>query len=210
MDLDPGPGPRTRTPDPDPGPGPELDPRTHGPTDPRTPDPGRYNPRTMNPIVRGGLLIGGLCAAWMFVMGLTGWYKDPATANRFYFVVVIEVAGLIWTLRKTALEGRTYSGQVVAGTLAAMTAAVVLFFSSLAFTLLAYPTFFQDVEPMRREMLRSLGVSASEIDAAIRGMTPTAEAFQGALYTVLTGIIASAIIAIWVRAKGPAVPAARV
>jgi hypothetical protein len=31
----------------------------------------------MNPILSTGLLIGLLCGAWTFVMGFTGWYKDP-------------------------------------------------------------------------------------------------------------------------------------
>jgi hypothetical protein len=32
----------------------------------------------MNPILSAGLLIGVLCGVWMFVMGFTGWYRDPA------------------------------------------------------------------------------------------------------------------------------------
>ena len=157
----------------------------------------------MHPILAGGLLIGLLCGAWTFVMGATGWYKDPSKANVFFFVIVIEIAGLLWTLRKTASHGRTYSGQVVAGTLTSIVAAVVIFLSSLSFTRLAYPTFFQDVEPMRREVLQGMGASAAEIDAVIKGMTPLSEAMSGAMYTVMTGIVASAIIAIWIRARGP-------
>ena len=90
--------------------------------------------RQMNAIAAGGVLIGVLCAAWTFVMGVTGWYKDPAASNLFFFVIAIEVAGLLWTLRRTASQGRTYSGQVVAGTLTSMIAAVIIFGASLAFT----------------------------------------------------------------------------
>ena len=31
----------------------------------------------MNPILNTGLAIGVACAAWMFVVGFAGWYKDP-------------------------------------------------------------------------------------------------------------------------------------
>jgi hypothetical protein len=155
----------------------------------------------MNPILAGGLLIGVLCGAWTFVIGVTGWYKDPAMANVFFLVIVIEIVGLLWTLRKTAALGRTYSGQVVAGTLASIVAAAIIFVSSLAFTLLAFPTFFQDVEPMRRDVLKDTGLSAADIDTVINGMTPLSEASTGAMYTVMTGIVASAIIGIWVRAN---------
>ena len=31
----------------------------------------------MNPILNTGLTIGVACAAWMFVVGFTGWYRIP-------------------------------------------------------------------------------------------------------------------------------------
>jgi hypothetical protein len=44
----------------------------------------------MNPILNTGLLIGVLCAVWMFVCGVTGWYKDPALNLLFFLVIPIE------------------------------------------------------------------------------------------------------------------------
>ena len=164
----------------------------------------------MNPIVLGGLFIGVLCAIWTFVMGLTGWYKNPGMMNAFFLVVAIEIGGLIWTLRKTAAQGRTYSGQVVAGTLASIVAAIIIFVSSLAFTQLAYPSFFEDVEPIRREVLRAAGETEPEIDAIVKAMTPFTEASSGAMYTFMTGVVASAVIGLWIRARGPRPSAARV
>ena len=93
----------------------------------------------MNPILAAGLLIGVLCGVWTFVMGFTGWYKDPAMASVFIAVVIpIEIGGLIWGLRKTAAQGRTYSGQVVAGTLMSAIAGFVIS------PLLGLPTIKQD------------------------------------------------------------------
>ena len=136
----------------------------------------------MNPILSAGLVIGILCALWTFVMGVTGWYKDPAMISAFFLVIPIEVGGLIWGLRKTAAEGRTFSGQVVAGTMMSVVAGVLIICASLLFTLVAFPDY------------RNYRDTAS---------TPMGEALSGFMGTLVTGIIASAIIAIFVRANLP-------
>lgn len=131
----------------------------------------------MNPILNAGLLIGVLCGVWTFVMGLAGWYRDPAMSNAFFLVIAIEVFGLFWGLRKTAAEGRTFAGQVVAGTMMAVVAGVVIICTSLIFT-----TIFSDYGSYRS--------TAS---------TPMGEALSGFMGTLITGIVASAVIAIFVR-----------
>ena len=73
----------------------------------------------MNPILSTGLLIGVLCGVWTFVVGFTGWYKDPILMYVFFFVIVIEIGGLVWGLRKTAAQGRNYRAQILAGTMMA-------------------------------------------------------------------------------------------
>ena len=144
----------------------------------------------MNPILSAGLLIGVLCGSFTIVMGLTGWYKDPAMVNVFIPVVtVIEILGLIWGLRKTAAQGRTYSGQVVAGTMMALVAGAVIVCASLLFTTVLYPD-FATTNPS--------------------GQTAAQSAMGGFLGTFMTGVIASAIIGIWIRARGPRTSAARV
>jgi hypothetical protein len=136
----------------------------------------------MNAILKTGLLIGVLCAIWMFVFGVAGWYKDPAMANLFFFVIVIEVGGLVWGLRQTAREGRSYSGQVIAGTMMAIVAGVVIVAASLVFTALV----FKDA----LDAMRLNDPSATHMSGAMNG-------FIG---TLVTGIVASAVIALWVRA----------
>jgi hypothetical protein len=165
----------------------------------------------MNPILAAGLLIGVLCGVWTFVMGLTGWYKDPATAWIFFFVIVIEVAGLVWGLRRTAREGRSYSGQVVAGTLMAVIAGVIIIGSSLLFTMVAFPDYLQQMAAAERQSLQAQGRTEAEIAEALRASqaaaTPMAQAMSGFIGTLVTGILASAVIAIFVRG-GPASRAA--
>jgi hypothetical protein len=159
----------------------------------------------MNPILGAGLLIGVLCGVWTFVMGFTGWYKDPVMMSVFFVVILIEIAGLVWGLRRTAAEGRTYGGQVVAGTMMAVVAGVIIVCSSLLFTMVAFPEYFSELEAAQRELLRSQGKSDAEIAAAIRdsaaAATPMAQAMSGFIGTLITGIVASAVIAIFVRAR---------
>jgi hypothetical protein len=159
----------------------------------------------MHPILSAGLAIGVLCGLWTFVIGFTGWYKDPVMLNAFFLVVVIEVVGLVWGLRKTAAEGRTYGGQVVAGTLMAVVAGVVIICSSLLFTMVAFPDYFEAIEQAQRQQLQAAGQSPEQIEAAVEagraGATPMANAMAGFIGTLVTGIIASAVIALFVRAK---------
>ena len=136
----------------------------------------------MNPILSAGVLIGVLCAIWTFVMGFTGWYRDPAMSPMFFLVIAIEIGGLIWGLRRTAAEGRSYQGQIVAGTLMAIVAGLIIICSSLLFTTVVFP-----------DSLKNRG----------DGATPMGEAMAGFMGTLLTGIIASAIIAVFVRRRQP-------
>jgi hypothetical protein len=165
----------------------------------------------MNPILSAGLLIGVLSAVWTYVMGFTGWYKDPAMLNLFFAVILIEIGGLLWGLRKTAAAGRGYGGQVIAGTLMATIAGVIVILSSLSFTMLAFPDYFRELEAMQRDLLAKQGMGQGAIDDAVKASaiaaTPMANAMAGFIGTLITGIIASAIIAIFVRAKTPSVTA---
>lgn len=163
----------------------------------------------MNPVLSAGVLIGVLCGVWMFVMGLTGWYRDPALANAFFLVIVIEIAGLVWGLKRTAAEGRTYGGQILAGTMMATIAGVIIIGCSLLFTTVAFPNYFQELEAIHRQQLAASGMGSAEIEGAIQSAaamsTPMGNALAGFFGTFVTGVIASAIIAIFVKA--PARPA---
>ena len=167
----------------------------------------------MNPILAAGLTIGVLCGVWTFVMGFTGWYKDPAKLNLFFLVIAIEIAGLIWGLRKTAAQGRTYSGQVVAGTLMAIVAGLVIMCFSLLFTTVAFPDYFTELNAAQRDMMRAQGKTDAEIAAAVDAaavmQTPLANALAGFFGTFVTGVVASAVIGIWVRARSAGPRAAR-
>jgi hypothetical protein len=136
----------------------------------------------VNPILKTGVVIGILCAVWMFVFGFAGWYKDPSMRVMFFLVVLIEIAGLVWGLRQTAREGRTYLGQIVAGTMIAVVAGMIIVAASLVFTMAVFPD------------------ALDAVRATDPAATPMSQAMDGFLGTLVTGILASAAIALWIRA----------
>ena len=167
----------------------------------------------MNPIIAAGLLLGVLCGAWTFVMGFTGWYKDPAMVNAFFLVILIEIGVLIWGMRQTARQGRSYGGQVIAGTSMAVIGGLIIIGSSLLFTTVAFPDYFREVEAVQRQMLAADGNTEAEIAAAITagaGMqTPIMNALTGFLGTVVTGFLTALVAGWFLRAKRGAPAVAR-
>jgi hypothetical protein len=161
----------------------------------------------MNPILSAGILIGVLCGAWTFVMGLTGWYKDPVMMNAFFAVILIQIAGLIWGLTQTAAQGRTYGAQIVAGTMMSVVAGVIIIASSLLFTTVVYPEYFAEIDAAYRALLQQQGKSEAEIAEALAAnaaaATPMNQALQGFIGTVITGIVVSAVLATRIRAGRP-------
>jgi hypothetical protein len=164
----------------------------------------------MNPILGAGILIGVSCAVWTFIMGLAGWYADPVLQNLFFLVIPLEIAGLVWGLRQTAREGRTYGGQVVAGTMMAIVGGVILICASLLFTTVVFPDYFAEMEGAYRQTLQSRGLTDAQIAEALAAnaasATPMNQALEGFLGAFITGIIGSAVIALWLRARRDRLP----
>jgi hypothetical protein len=160
----------------------------------------------MNRTLQTGVWIGVLCVAWTFVVGLTGWYKDPALAVPLFLVpvILIEVVLLVLGLRKTA-PAQGYGKQVLTGTLMSVVAAAIIFCGSMLFTTVAFPTYFQDLRDAHAEMLRAAGRSAVEIETEVAkaavGQTPLANALAGVAGTIGTGLVASLVVAIFLRRK---------
>ncbi|RPH36281.1 DUF4199 domain-containing protein [bacterium] len=159
----------------------------------------------MKPTTKAGIVLGVLVVVWTFVMGVTGWYKDPSLLSLFYLVVLIEVGVLIWGLKMTAAEGRTYGGQIGAGTLIALIGAVIIFAGSYFFTEIAYPQYFEEVREVGRQQLLATGMPPADVEAqldmAASMQTSFVSALMGAIMTIVTGVVASLIIALFYRKK---------
>lgn len=158
----------------------------------------------MDTTVKGGILIGVLCAIWTFIMGFTGWYKDPEMLTVFYVVILIQIGVLVWGLRKTAAV-RTYGAQVGAGILMSVIGGVIIMAASLLFTTVAFPEYFKELRVAQTQMLindgRTEAEAAAQVEMASQFQTPWYQAIFGFIGTLLTGAVASLIIAIFARKK---------
>jgi hypothetical protein len=142
---------------------------------------------------------------WTFVMGFTGWYKHPALLNLFWVVILLQIGVLIWGLKLTAADGYGYGKQVGAGLLISLLGGVVIFLGSMVFTTVVFPGYFQELETLGREVMKSQGKSEAEINAYLTQLAPTQTPFMQALFgfigTVGTGLVASLLIAVFYRKK---------
>ncbi len=159
----------------------------------------------MSTLFKYGVLLGAGVVIWTFVMGFTGWYKDPALLNLFFLVIPFQIALLVWALKETAAQGRRYGGQVLAGVIISLIGGVLICAGSMVFTSIVFPHYFSEITAIQQQMLMEQGKSAQEIrttmEMAAKTNTPVASAVSGFVGTVVTGLVASLVIGAFVRAK---------
>lgn len=169
----------------------------------------------MSSPIKAGIILGILVTIWTYICGFTGWYKDPNMAWTFNLVVLIEIVVLVWLLRKTAAEGRTYGGQVVGGLTASLVAGVIIFVGSYLWATVFFKDYQAELRAMGEKVLSQQGKSPQEIETVLNAQAamsaPFMQALLGALGTIVTGLVVSAILAIFLRARpAPVVPVASV
>ncbi len=162
----------------------------------------------MNMIIRGGVMLGVLVTAFSWLFAFTGMHKNPGADMTFIIVAtVIEIAVLVWALRKTATQGRTWMGQVSAGTMLAFVGGSLIFATSIMLVSYLYPNYFAEANVATEAAYRARGMDDAAVQAAMAKLTaaqtPVAQGLNGFVGTVLTGLIMSAILGIWIRHKGP-------
>ena|SRR6185503_3260303 len=159
----------------------------------------------MNTIVKAGLATGILCEAWAFLFGFAGWYRSSATMSLFYCVILIQIAVLVWGLMGTAREGRSYGGQIAAGTLISLIGGVIIFFGAMLFTTVVFKDYFQVTTALQEQALRAKGLPEADMRQimamAAKGQNPVAQGMAGFIGTVVTGVVLSLILGIFIRAK---------
>ena len=158
----------------------------------------------MPPTLHAGLTLGLAVAAWTFVMGFTGWYRDPSLLRLFWLVIPLQIGILVWALRGTSPVAG-YGRQLWNGVSISLLASMIIFAASLLFTTVVFPHYFQDLEVLGRQMMVQQGLSAQQIETAVRlqapMQTPRASAMAGAIGTVVTGFLTSLVAAVWLRKK---------
>lgn len=154
----------------------------------------------MKALLKVGLAIGILTACWQLIMIAAGWLTNPRTSSLFYIVILIQIAILIWGMRQTAAS-KTYGAQLGFGTAASLVAGIFLFAYSLILMTVLFPNLIGEIKTMQAEALKKAGTNDAQISAAMALQTPMVQSIMGFLGTVVTGFLASAIIAIFVRKK---------
>lgn len=164
----------------------------------------------MREAIVGGLALGLSVSLWTILMGVTGWYADPVMMNVFFVVVLIQIGILAIVLAKTRLSFG-YGRQVAQGVGASAVGAGIIFFSSLLFTTVLFPDYFETLRAVHEAQLAAEGLSADEIaarvEAAAGAQTPITQALSGVAGTLVTGLVVSLILAIFVRQKTRDAPA---
>jgi hypothetical protein len=154
--------------------------------------------------IRGGIVLGILVTIWQFVMGITGWYKDPVLLNVFFLVILFEVVVLLWALKRTAPDS-SYGRQVANGLVLSLVAGAIIICSSLVFTTIAYPHYFEELRACQTEMMKAQGLSEADIKAQLAAaaalQTPIGNALTGFAGTVGTALVVSAVAAMFWRKK---------
>jgi hypothetical protein len=158
----------------------------------------------MSTSIKFGIYTGISVAIWTIIMGFTGWFKDPILLNLFWIVIIFQFVLLFLGLKKSSLEvdsnaepGKSYSNLIKDGLLITIIAGVLIFFSSIIFTTLLYPEYFNEIQDSYRQILTSAGKSEVEIEKLLeensRTQTPFLQALFGFIGTFLTGLLGSAI-----------------
>jgi hypothetical protein len=160
---------------------------------------------TMKSLTLHALALGVLVGAWMLVMAYSGLYKHPTFNVLFYLVIAIEIAVLVSALQGGVKAGNGYVAQVARGSAVAGVGGVIVLSLSLIITAVLFPTFFAEVREMHASRLRGSGFTEVEIAARLNAeawaQSPLASALISYVATVVTGLVSSAVIAVFVRSK---------
>ena len=82
-----------------------------------------------------------------------------------------------------------------------MVAGAFLFLFSLMLTTVLFPGIVEEMRAMQAQLLRDAGHTEAEVSAALALQTPLIQAVQGLIGTVVTGVLASIVIAAFLRRK---------
>jgi Protein of unknown function (DUF4199) len=153
---------------------------------------------------RSGVILGLAVAAWTFIMDFSGWYRHPSLWVLAWLAVPLQIGILLWSLRNLA-PGSGYGRQVWNGVSVSLLGSMIIYATSILFTTMVFPHYFQELEALGRQIMARQGLSPAQIEAAVRAQapmqTPRASAMASAIGTVVTGFLTSVVAALWLRKK---------
>lgn len=153
--------------------------------------------------INAGLVTGIGTVIWTFVMGVTGWYKNPTMVPLFFVVAVLEVVMVVIALRQHQSTNAWWD-QVRGGITTGMVASPIIFAGSFVFTAFVFPNYFTEISAMGEQMMRSSGATDADIAAYLSsqsGQTSVSTALQGVIGTLVTAVVTAAIGGAFLRKK---------
>lgn len=154
----------------------------------------------MSSIVKAGVALGLLVGVFNFILGFAAVYKNPSISWLFQVgATLIEIGVLIWGLRMTAAEGRSYGGQVTAGLMMSVIGAVIILFASWIWSGFVFTDVFEFMEVAQAEAWAEAGIPAEQIETTLAQKavfrTPFVWALVGSVFTVIFGLLISLVAA---------------
>lgn len=157
----------------------------------------------MSGFINAGLITGVGTVIWTFVMGFTGWYKNPSLMWLFFLVAVLEVITIIVALRQHASENAWWD-QVRGGITTGMVASPIIFAGSFLFTSVVFPNYFSEITALGEQMMRAGGSTDADVQAYVAsqaGQTSVTNAMAGVIGTLVTAVVVAAIGGAFLRKK---------
>lgn len=156
-------------------------------------------------IIRYGIIFWVISTIILFAIGVFDWYSDPNLTWVFWLVIPVQI-GIIYQLMKTlkSLQA-SYWKNVGFGTLVSLITGIGMFFSSLLFTEVVFPDYFDTIKEVGIEIYEDDGATQEEIDQYAKFYESdnlgVANAVSGVIGSTAFGFFLSLIISLFFRNK---------
>lgn len=156
-------------------------------------------------IIRSGVLFWVISTVILFVIGVFDWYRNPNLTWVFWLVLPAQIL-IIWQLMKKLRPlSLPYWKNVAFGTMVSLITGVGMLFSSLFFTEVVFPDYFDTIKEVGIEIYEDDGATQDEIDEYVAYYESEglgiANAVSGAIGSTVTGLVMSLVIALFFRQK---------
>ncbi|HEU4724769.1 MAG TPA: DUF4199 domain-containing protein [Candidatus Eisenbacteria bacterium] len=158
----------------------------------------------MGGMIKAGVILGVLVEIWTAVVIGAGWHKDPAMLMMFFLVIPLQITVIVMALKGTAAES-PYMRQLVNGLVLSGVAGAVVFVGSYLLTTVVFPHYFDEIRVAGAELLAKAGKNPAEVAAEMKKnesmYDPIQNSLTGFIGTEITGLVVSAVAAIFLRKK---------
>ena len=155
----------------------------------------------MNVPIKYGLILGVVAAVISFITMAMGAQMGMMAALFPLVATIATIVIVFLALRETAAEA-SWTGQLLNSLILGAVGAVIVFVVSWLSLGVVFPNYLAEMAAATEHALASAGMAPEMIEAQVQSMeesTALGQAFAGAVGTVVTSLIAGAIIGIFKR-----------